>query len=229
MFALSSFTNPNLLTIDPSTGVVSQTVPISNEEALNGLAYDGRRLWSIDGYNDGASDRTFVIKPSTGVGTVVGDTGFNWNFRSVAIHPHTGVLYGMTDNELYTINKSTGAAASIATISGPTLDQATALAIDSGGTAYATDITNTGLFTVSLTSGQAGHLGDLSLGTHFNDLAFDHYDQLWGTAAGDGHLYIIDTSTISATVAFPSRYYRAITFGVPRPFEICLPLVLRNY
>jgi hypothetical protein len=214
LLATSGFVQPNLLSIDPTTGGVLGSLPISNEEALfGGLTFDGSALYSIDGYNDPNSDRTFRIDPTTAAGSVVGDTGFNWNFRSVEIHPISGVLYATTDNRLHTLDKTTGTASVVADITGSTLDQATALAIDAAGQAYMTDIGGQGLFRLDLTSGVLTKVGDVGIAPSgwFQDLAFDSAGTLWGVW-WTGGLYTIDTATASATLKLASGAYGGIAF-----------------
>ena len=217
LYATSSPISPNLLTVDPATGAILTSVPITGEEALfGGLTHDGSSLWSIDGFNDGLSDRTFKIDPVTGAGVVVGNTGFNWNFRSVENHPQTGVLYATRDNELFTIDKNTGAATSVGTITGATLDQATALAIDADGNAYMTDIGDTGLFQLNLVSAQLTHLGDLNLGTWFQDLAFDGSGQLWGVTPTGG-VYTIDIQNLTTDLQFNGSNWGGMAFKPVQP------------
>ncbi len=214
-YATSSFNNVRLLTLDPDTGQVLTSLDVSGEEALFGgltVADDG--LYSIDGYNDGQSDRTFRINPETGEGTVVGDTGENWNFRSVETHPITGTLYATRDNVLYTIDRDSGAATRVANIVGSALDQTTAIAIRADGTAFIVDIGDTGLYSLDLQTGAATHLGNLRPGTRewFQDLAFDGFDRLWGILNGGG-LYLIDVENVSNEFKFSTPFYRGIAFG----------------
>jgi hypothetical protein len=212
LYATSGPISPNLITVDPDTGSILTSVPITGEEALfGGLSHDGTTLWSIDGFNDGLSDRTFKIDPATGAGMVVGMTGFNWNFRSVEIHPPTGVLYATRDNELYTLDKVTGVATSVNIITGATLDQATALAIDGDGNAYMTDIDGTGLFQLNLVTGQLTHIGDLAIGTWFQDLAFDGSGQLWGVVTGGG-VHTIDIANVTTEFRFNSSGWGGMAF-----------------
>ncbi len=201
LYATSGPVNPQLWTVDPLTGAILTSNQITGEEALfGGLCDDGTNLYSIDGYNDPNSDRTFRIDPATGTGVIVGNTNFNWNFRTCEVQRSTGVLYGATDNVLYTINTSTGAATLVANLSSPpNLDQMTAMAISSTGDAYVSDIGNTSLFRLNLSNGALTFIGQMNIGTWFADLSFDSSGQLWGVKNGGG-LYTIDTTT--ATVTF---------------------------
>jgi hypothetical protein len=223
ILATSSPVNPQLLTVDPTTGAVMGSVPITGEEALfGGLTRDGDELYSIDGYNDPNSDRTFRIDAGTGAGAVVGDTGFNWNFRCVEVHPQSGVLYATRDSALYTIDKGTGAATLVANITGSTLDQFTCFAIDAGGTAYGVDIGGTGLFQLDLGTGALTHLGDLSLSTFVQDAAFDSSGAMWVVLSGGG-VYKIDVGAVTSTFEFNSSGWGGLTFtgDAPTGTPIC--------
>jgi len=214
-YATSSFNNVRLLTLDPDTGQVLTSLDVTGEEALFGgltVAEDG--LYSIDGYNDGQSDRTFRIDPDTGEGTVVGNTGENWNFRCVETDPISGKLYATRDNALYTLDRDTGAATLVAPIQGSTLDQTTAIAIRGDGAAFIVDIGDTGLYSLNLQTGAATHLGNLRPGVRewYQDLAFDGFDRLWGILNGGG-LYIIDIENVSDELKFATPFYRGIAFG----------------
>lgn len=203
-----------LLELDPGTGTPLSSFPITGHEALfGGLALDAAGdLYSIDGYNDPNSDRTFRIDKDTGMGTVVGNTTLNWNFRSVTIHPVTDVLYGWTDNRLYTLDKVTGAATLLFNVTGMNLDQGTALAINALGVGYLTDIGGNSLFRIDLATGATTFLGHLNLpSAWFGDLDFDSAGQLWGVHEG-GDIYRIDIPTATATLAFSTVGYSGIAF-----------------
>jgi hypothetical protein len=217
LYALSSYTNCNLLKVDPTTWSVLESHPISNEEALfGGLAADAAQdIYSIDGYNDAYSDRTFRIDRTSGAGTVVGDTGFNWNFRFVYAHPITDVLHAGRDSQLYTIDRATGAATFVTNITPGTIGQVTAIAIDSQGNAYCTSISTDSLYTLDLNTGETTLIGYNGLA--FQDLAFDSSDALYGVNFSDaGTLYKIDTNDGTATF-IASTSYRGITFVVEGP------------
>ena len=213
LYATSSYINPNLITVDPQTGLIQTSVPITNMEALfGGLCDDGVNMFSIDGYNDGNPDRTFRIDPTTGSGLVVGNTNFNWNFRTCDVLRTSGVLYGATDNRLYTLDTLTGAATLVANLSSPpNLDQLTAMAISSTGEAFVTDIGGTSLFRLDLSTGAMTFIGHTNIGNWLNDLSFDSTGQLWGVKSGGG-LYTIDTTTAVATFVTSTSDWRGIAF-----------------
>jgi hypothetical protein len=214
LYFLDDYVSPELWTLDTNDGTFLDDKDITGEESLfGGLAFgeDGR-LYSIDGYNDGDSDRLFRIDPATGAGEVVGETGFNWNFRSLTLDPTTGTLYAATDNNLFTVDTGTGAATLVGSITGATLDQLTAIVIDASGNAYITDIGDTGLFSVDLATGQATHLGNLGQsGNWFDDLAFDAAGTLWGSRVSGG-LYTIDIKALDTTLKF-NGFYRGLAFA----------------
>ncbi len=204
LYVLSGPLSSTLYEVDPLNGDILNAWSVTGAEALfGGLAADQAGvLYSIDGYNDGNSDRLFSIDRLSGAGMVIGETRYNWNFRCVCVHPPTDVLYGSTDNQLYTLDKSTGAATPVVSIAGTSLDQLTALAIAPDGSAYGTDIGDTGLFKINLTTGAAKHIGDIGdSGNWFGDLAFDHSGVLHGVRVNGG-LYTIDTATATATLEF---------------------------
>jgi len=204
-----------LVELDLATATPIAASPVSGHEALfGGLALDAAGdLYSIDGYNDSFSDRTFRIDRNTGAGVVVGDTNFNWNFRAVAVNPVDDTLYGWTDNRLYRLNKTTGAATLVANVSAPpNLDQGTALAISSAGVGYLTDIGDNSLFRVNIATGAATFLGHLNVGSQwFNDLDFDGAGILWGVHETGG-IYRVDLSPPAATLVFTTPTYSGIAF-----------------
>jgi len=213
MYGLFSPTSPLLIELDKVTGNWNNTYTVTGHEALfGGLAYDpvGDRLFSIDGFNDPNPDRLFEIDPATGAGMVIGPTGENWNFRMLHRDPRSGTLYGARDSILYTMDTGTGEATRVAQISGSTLDQLTALAINSRGEAYGTDIGGVGLFRIDLATGAATHLGNLG-GEWMNDLAFDSSDVLYGAERSIG-VSTIDTVSVQKSLVFSGDYV-GLTFA----------------
>jgi WD40 repeat protein len=198
-----------LRTFNLSTGDVTATATVTGHEFLSAATISPTlgSVFSIDGYNDGSSDRTFRINPATGAGTVVGNTGFNWNFRLLEFHPTTGVLYGATDGtgpngQLYTINPTTGAATFQTSITG-TNGQVTALAIRSDGVGFVTDLgASTTLRQINLATGATTVVG--TTGSQlFTDLAFAPDGKLYGLTNGSGGtVWELNPSTGSATVLY---------------------------
>jgi hypothetical protein len=141
------------------------------------------------------------------------------------VHPTTGVLYATTDNHLYTLSKTTGVATSVAPITGSTLDQFTAFAIDSGGAAYGVDTGGTGLFQLDLVSGAATHLGDLPIAPgpfdFVQDVAFDSAGDLWAVFS-QGSVVRVDVSGVSGTFQFQASSWGGLAFsGCPAPGAYC--------
>jgi hypothetical protein len=209
LYALSNPLSPKLSTLDPDTGQELNAVFIIGHEALfGGLGADTKHsmLYSIDGYNDPNPDRLFKIDPTFGTGVVVGPTGENWNFRCVEVHPETGVIYAIRDNALYTLDGATGAAALIKSLSAPTLDQLTSLAIAHTGEAYGTDIGDTGLFKIDLATGAMTHLGNIGgSGNWYQDMAFDSTGRLLACRQGGG-VYDVNVANATEALAFGGTY-----------------------
>ncbi len=226
MYVLTHPLVPQLHELDPQTGAMLSFVPVFGHQSLfGGLAVDAaENLYSIDGFNDEFDDRTFRIDIATGAGTVVGPTGFNWNFRTVVVNPVDDVLYGASDNPIggvYTINKTTGVATHVAGFSGSTqLDQMTAMAINAQGQAFITDIQDTSLFSVNLQTGVLTFIGNIGgSGDWFTDLAFDAAGVLWGPRQNGG-VYTIDTTTAVPTFRFNGAYTGIVFVGGAPP---CYP------
>jgi hypothetical protein len=223
LYGLSNPTSPILQRLDPATGAVLDTHAVTGQEALfGGLAESGGVLYSIDGYNDPNSDRLFRIDPATGAGSVVGPTGFNWNFRCLTRNPATGVMFAQTDNQLYTMNLSTGAATLVAAITAPAnLDQVTAMAINQQGQAFCTDIGDTDLYSLNLATGQATWIGSVGQsGNWFEDLAFDSTGRLWGCRVSGG-VYTIDLVTAAQTLQFGGSYNGLVFVGGATCYANC--------
>lgn len=217
MYVISPAIQPNLLSLDPATGTVLGSLPVSGSQVLTGglsARPSSKKLYTIDGYNDALQDRTFRIDSENGQGDIIGYTGYNWNFRCVEFDPTDGTLYAARDNELFTISLGTGVATPVTAISGTNLNQVTALAIDAAGNAYVTDTVGVGLFTLDMSSGNLTHLGDLNTPSFFRDLAFDEAGTLWGIDAVGSGVYTIDIAQVTATLKFtgPSSGYWGIAF-----------------
>ncbi|MEO1277605.1 MAG: GC-type dockerin domain-anchored protein [Planctomycetota bacterium] len=218
LYAVSNPVSPQFWTIDIGSGSEDLIGGVSGAEAIfSGMAFDSAGgLYCVDGFNDGLSDRLFSIDAGSGAGSVVGDTGENWNFRSMAYDAGSDTLYAARDNSLYTADRSTGAVTFVANIAGTGLDQLTSLTIDSDGIAFGTDIGDGDVFEIDLSTGDATRVGSAFPGsrTWFNDLAIAPDGTLWGAREQGGGLFSINRDTGEATLVYPTRTYRSIAFEV---------------
>lgn len=217
LYALRNPTSPIFAELDPATGGEISSAFVTGAQAIfSGMDFDNNgTLFTIDGFNDGLSDRLFTIDPGTAMGSVVGDTGENWNFRSVAYDAVSDTLYTLRDNALYTTDRSTGDVTLVGNLSAPNLDQLTGFAIDDDGTGWATDIDAASLFRVTLATASAEFIGNAtSPGTRnwFNDLSFNAAGVLYAAREQGGGVFTIDQSTGAATLVFSSPTFRSIAF-----------------
>ncbi len=216
LYALRNPTSPIFAELDPATGGEISSAFVSGAEAIfSGMDFDDNGdLFMIDGFNDGLSDRLFTIDPGTAAGSVIGDTGENWNFRSVAYDPVADTLYTARDNALYTTDRATGVVSLVGNISGTNLDQLTGFAIDANGQAWGSDIGDASIFMIDLSTGDATFVGNAFPGTRnwFNDLSFNAAGELYGAREQGGGVFTIDQATGAATLAFSSPTFRSIAF-----------------
>lgn len=220
LYTLSNYYTPQLQKIDARTGALVSSLPVTGTQVLLGftMGVDGD-LYAIDGWTGPISYLLVRIARNTGAVTVIGPLGYsNWNFRQLCLNPANGVLYAATDNVLYSVSTTTGAATFIANIAGGGMDQLTTLAIDCHGVGYFTDAFDTGLFTLDLATGQASFIGNIGGETWtppnlnaYTAIAFDTAGVLHG-ARYYGGLYTIDTTTAQQTLQWPG-IYRGLAFN----------------
>ena len=246
----SAGTAGSLYTINPTTGAILSSVPITNAAGggalgITGLAFSpstnvlyGVTVNKVVTGGNSVAGSLVVINPTTGVATVIGslvtpvsDIAFRAN----------GVLYGFQSQNpfsLATINLSTGVGTKVAN-SGLTTSVGGGLAFNSAGTLYVSasgadgtlDTFNptTGLRTGSVTLTGAPFVSPGS----FNSMAFDSNGVLYaadnnglGTAPVDVELVRVNTSTGVVTDLFslPDNT-DAIAFrltAVPEPSSLSL-------
>jgi hypothetical protein len=226
LVALSGDVNPVLYRLNPATGAVLGSTPVTGHQAIiGGIAYsDTGHIFCIDGFDDGLPDRLLRISITTGLGTVLGSTGLNWSRRGLYHTRFTSDvrLYAIGDNGLYSISPTTGQTAGYASLHGsPRLDQATALAAHTfGNVAYITDVSDTDLFSLNITSGQVTWIGSIG-GDPFTDLTIDRNTPLYGVRASG--LFQINTTTAAATLMAPGNF-SAIEYvenGAPLCYANC--------
>ncbi len=222
LYALRNPTSPILMELDPATGgELSSTFVTGAQAIFSGMDFDNNGdLYMIDGFNDAESDRLFLLDETTGAGSVVGDTGENWNFRSTAYDSVGDVLYTLRDNALYKTDRGTGMVSLVGGLSAPNMDQITGFAIDADGVGWATDIDAASLFKIDLATATAEFIGNATspgVRNWFNDLSFDGSGTLWGAREQGGGLYTIDTATGAANLEFSTVTFRSIAFTGGEP------------
>ncbi len=246
LYALEASAWPHLYRLDPNTAQLLEDLP-TNTVSLGGLVYDGASLYSFTGVNPGVPDYLYQLRPSDGVGSTIGYSGFDWNWHSLKFHPLTGVLYLLADEKLYTIDRTSGAATLVAPLTGMHLNEGViALFIDRSGHAYAN---GTFLYSVNLSTGVLTQLGGFTMSNGglmwgwFDDFAYSSTGELWATFSGDlshkqqSGLYRIDLASITATqvTSTPNSFFLSIAFArdcVPQNYctakfnsQFCLPSI----
>lgn len=227
LYAVSQAVNGSIEEIDPATFAVVGSRPITNSEAIvGGLTDDGSgALYGIDRFVSGLDSQVFRIDRLTGDGTGLGDSGFRWGFlRSLEIHPRTGLIHVLADNQLFNVDPSSGAASPVAGVSGPGLGSATGIATSDAGESFLSAVSPPALFSLDLSTGSARRIG--ATGVEYRDLAFDRSGALHGIAFSGG-IYAIDTSTGAGTLESATPAFEGITFAPATPFapttQVSLP------
>jgi DNA-binding beta-propeller fold protein YncE len=148
------------------------------------------------------------IDTSTMARTVVGSTGVaSGDFGGMAYDPASDTLYwvpGRGNNNLYTINRTTGAASLIGAHG---INDLFGLEFDtSTGTLYGSQFSGgSNLFTLNTGTGAATLIGNMGLG--MGGLAYDSKrDQLVGDNDGGGRLYSINRSTAAISLLASPGY-----------------------
>lgn len=237
-----------LYTVNPTTAAFTAVAPIlvgGSSIGMTGLAFSPANgvLYGVTGFESPNFKRTLVtIDPATGAATVVGailDPQFgssvgltDLSFRS------DGTLFGITPNDMYTINLTNAALTTI----GPTGEGAPGggLAFNPAGTLFSagsatgtldTLNTSTGARTVGPTLTNSPHAGTLGA---MNALAFNSAGTLFGSdsdrAQNGATTVAVDLVTINTATgvvtnvgAIPNDV-DAIAFGpaVPEPSSFAL-------
>ena len=158
----------------------------------------------------GATSSLYVIDPTTGVGTPIGNIGFG--ITGLAFHPITGELYGTQggvpgggpgafDRNLIRINRTTGAGTIIGPI-GLGFGGIADIAFRADGTLFGWSENTDALITINLTTGQGTLVGtDPGISTRGSGLAFNAAGILHLAGNnGNGPLRTVNTATGLTTV-----------------------------
>ncbi len=163
---------------------------------VEGLAWDPFTN-TLFGFDDSTAE-LISIDITTGVGTVVGSSAPAAGRAGMSIDPTTGVAYiGNDDDELYTVDLSTGAATLVSDAS----IAYSALAFDENGQLFGMDDGGR-LFSIVKSTGAFSLIGDAFPGQSNNfemGLSFDPLGTLYGVNQDDEY-FTVNTSTGAATI-----------------------------
>jgi hypothetical protein len=177
------------LVFNPSqAGAFQQNLIISsNDNSFPGLPLIGKgykinasasnSLYASSGAND--SGKVLTLNPQSGAGTVLGPSLFS-EIRSIAIHPKTKIIYGISSNTtnsgILRINAPAGDAYNYFTL--PLADMG-AIAFDTAGTLYA-GMHSGVIYTINLQTREFTKI--CSLKVKIQSLAFNpNTNELWGS------------------------------------------------
>ena len=159
-------------------------------------------------YIDDNAGNLGTVDVATGAVTVIGNTGLF--FVDIAFDP-TGILYGITFNSLYQINKTTAVVTLVGNF-GTTLNS---LVFGSDGTLYAA---NNGLYKLNTATGAATLIGNGGYAYNSSgDLAFAN-GNLFLTSSGADNLVSLNTAsgvgTLVGGIGFAAVYGLASNDGI---------------
>ncbi len=152
----------------------------------------------------------------TGAETLLGSTGIPYIFYGMACDKTTGIMYGTTGYELYTINLSSGAATLVGEI-GNTGGIMLTLACDGIGDLWGIDLVYDTLWHIDKNTGIGTEIGELGFDADYaQSMAWDPssnilYWAAYGGGGSNGNLRIIDTNTGASTLAGDFENGRQVT------------------
>jgi PEP-CTERM motif len=171
-----SFTGPrDLVAIDPNSGAVTVIGAFGiGSQTMADLTFD---ITTATLYGTGSQDgNLYSVDPTTGLATAVGSSGLAAPVRGNGMAANSaGQIFGSpktASGALVQFNKSTGAATTVATLSGAPFSAGAigAMAFNSGGTLYAVNISDTTNATHLVTIDDAtGAVTDVGVSVTFLD------------------------------------------------------------
>lgn len=173
---------------------------------LSGVAapLPGAALYAAKGGSSTTSN-LYTLDPATAAATSVGATGFG--ITGLAVHPSSGVLYGVTNNNsasnprsLITVDTTTGAG----TLVGATgvVNGIADIAFRSDGVLYGYGSSTHRLYTINLATGTATQVSATTISPFPRGFGmdFDSTDLLFVCPFGDNGLYVtVDETTAVVT------------------------------
>lgn len=174
-----------------------------------------------------------IINSSTGAITSVGAQYGDIYQNGVAFRSSTNTLYALGNNNLYTVDQSTGAALSSLALNGP---WATGLTFGSDGNTLYTSLSGSGLGQINLISGAVTAIGSFNLsGSEWMiDLSTDTTGNLFGIGIY-GSLYSINKNTGAASYLFnaaaglPSNEWGFTSFAINENNDFYAISIIEDY
>ncbi len=210
-----------LYDIDPATGIATNP----RATALGGLVgisfAPSGELYGLTAFAGPGGNSLFLIDPETGSASLIGHTGLSRIIEGdLAIHPQTGVLYGLQDvfpaafnRKLFRIDPETGQATVLRDAFGG-LSDLSAAAFDADGNFFILNTAENLLIRLDPESGaREGLLQLRSTGPSFGTLAGMAFDP------SDGRLYVA-SGTQFFELDTQTGQYSLIASGLPGgPFQ----------
>ncbi|MCV6615196.1 MAG: IPTL-CTERM sorting domain-containing protein [Cellvibrionaceae bacterium] len=184
-----------------------------------------------------STSNLYAFDPETPSATLIGATGLN-GITGIDIHPQSGILYGVVgggrcnaaDRSLVTIDKSTGVATTIASLSGRVVSD---ISFNAAGTLYAFAPRDDELITIDINTGASTTIGSIS-NNNSAGLSFDSSGALF--MVDDSNLYQLnpadasvllsasnpDTNHDNENIAFVDKNDRLITSEGGTPVQYFL-------
>ena len=140
----------------------------------------------------------YSVSVPSGIYTTLGDLGIS-NINGLEFNPMDGILYAVSDTNLYSIDITEVSAAFIGSLGNTAL--AIALAIDGEGNAYTYDVVDDLLYSVDLTTGAATAIGSIGFDSNYGQgMTWDvNTNKIYMTAFNvglfDSQLHLVNTTT----------------------------------
>jgi hypothetical protein len=165
------------------------------------------------------SSKFWQIDPTNGIQTFIGETGEM--MQGIAWDPENHILYGTDGDNLYTLNRYTGAATLVGS-HGSSSSFMSALAYDHyTDTLYGVSVLSDYLYTIDTATGTSFEVGFLGIDIYLlHDLAFDR-DRGYVFLTSYGEIFWIDTNTarLFKIGDFPENY-AVQAFAIPYDAKI---------
>ena len=130
-----------LVTVNPLTALV---IPLGSYglsgTTMSDLAFASGNMYGVSGQ----SSSFYLINQGTGAATAIGLTGLGLQFGGGLAANSTGTVYGTDSSNLYTYNKTTGAASTPTALTGAPFNAVNALAFDASNVLFGVNTNSPG-------------------------------------------------------------------------------------